>query len=738
MSLTVDELLEKAAKAPEPIRQQPTAVYQGDQEDKRQENDPDDEIESNIEYIVSDTLKSGVPVSPDLKIDDRDIPLYPNFYQFAMDKRGLGIRPYPRQLVLAIQLMGEYCPRCSKKAIRDVENIPKNVPLESFPRNVAFLEHGKCPKCRVAKSELVRKGELNCYEEMDLVLGQRSGKSTLLGSMVAPYMLHRWIKLQKPQELMGLLRSTPLVGTLCAQTFQKAQELLFQPLLDTLRNSPWFVEYHKLLDHYQQTHGEILYKIQNHSAHYLHRGLLFYPSGPNKRTLRGPTRIFSALDELGWFPHGEDKEHLERASANEVYAALDRSLKSVRMASKRLLLGGVDSMPTAIAANISSPSEYFDKMMTLVRTHKGSPDVLTAHLATWDFNPNFEKHDFEKEYRDDAMKAERDFGANPPVAANPWMSDPNDFIRNLTKRGQRMKYKYAHKESPSGQKLRHCVPTHFKQLRKRPGCIMGLDAGHVNNSFAVSVVTPVVEHKEDVDEDLECPYRVLGARTMLVAEVAPDRNRGVQVNHTLLSREFLYYVIDAFNVKLVLADRWNSIKMLSDMEEDLGVMTNIYSMKPKDFDLVLDFYHDEDCFGIECPAMEIAHEEILKMDMEDYPACFKYRPISHLYYQCIVSNKDAKGLVQKGANATDDLLRSHCLALSHALDPQMVWMYEILKEEEEWTPPAMFLGMKGGAGGRVSTGQISSNLGARRRVGDVGGGASSGSSSGLGARGSMG
>ena len=429
--------------------------------------------------------------------------------------------------------------------------------------------------------------------------------SAMLANMVVPYLIHRWIKLQRPAETLDILRSTPLVGTLCAQTFAKAQELLFQPLLDTLQSAPWFQEYHALLAHYQETLGHPLYKIGPNAIRYFHRGLMFYPSGPNKRTLRGPTRIFSALDELGWFAQGEEKENLEKASANEVYASLDRSLKTVRMASKKLILEGKDNMPMAFACNISSPSSYWDKMMTLVRTHQGSADVLTAHLATWDFNPTYRKSDFEKEYRDDRVKADRDFGANPPMAETPWISDMSNVLRNLGNKKQKAAYRYSHRKSQMGQRQRYAEMIAAPKSGVFPKSVMGVDAGYSNNSFAVAIASPILNMKDDYDELDEYGFTITGANVSFLGEVAPDRTSGAVVNHTLLTKHLLYPLIDTFNVGLVVADRWQSLKMLTDIEEDFGISALQFTLKGDDFNRVLDFLNDEDSDGVKLPAMEM-------------------------------------------------------------------------------------------------------------------------------------
>ena len=657
-------------------------------------------------------------------MDDGDCPLFPNFYEFCISPDGLGIQPpYPRQMGLIMQLLAEYCPRCSFKNAWDIEKIPRKASQKSIKKNITFLEFGRCPKCGMKKHKLVKKGEINMYDEMDLVLGQRSGKSSLLYSMIAPYQLHRWLKLSKPQEIMGMLASTPLVGTFCAQTFDKAQELLFQPFLATIAKSPWFNNYHEILRHHEEKHGQQLHKVGTTAVRYHHRGLLFHPSGPNKKTLRGPTRILTLLDELALLAQGEEKEHLERASANEVYKSLGNSLLTVRTKTRNLVMSGMDSFPGAFACNISSPMSYFDKAMTLVRTYKDSDRVLTAQMPTWEFNPEFTKADFAKEFQDDPTKAERDYGANPPIADRPWLSDIENVLRNLRKSPQKLKYKYAHKESRSGHRTRHAKVTRIgnsSQLKTKS--VLGMDAGHAFNSFALTVTAPRISMKEEYDEFEELPFTVNGADTLLVAEIAPEKASSTVVNHTALARDFIYPIIKKYSVGLVVADRWQSIKMLTDIEEEFAeTMSLQYTLRGDDFNLVLNYLKDEDCYGVRMPAMEVPYKDLLLMDMSDYPDCFKYKPMSHLVYQFMTANVDAKNVAQKGVDATDDILRALCCSLTFTLSAANIMEYDLLHEPEfvESENRVLFVKKTGeGTATSISTPvvarSVSSNMGAAK------------------------
>lgn len=601
----------------------------------------DGEFALDMERIVADVLNSGARVAPDLRIDDRDLKEFPNFYEWCFSKDGGNQAPFAKQLALATHLMAEYCPRCSHKAFRNIHKIPVNFPAKDFPDKVQFLYHGVCPKCGARKSELVKSGELNAYVELDVCAGQRSGKSAFFNLLV-PYLTHKWVKVEKPVETLGLMSSSILIGTCTALTWAKAQELLYDPISNAIENSKWFQQYFQLLDDYEERTGIELYKFKDTFLSFNHKNLILNTSGPNKRTLRGATRWVSIIDEIGWFPHGDDNDERERASANEVYVSLDRSLKTVRKSTMKLLKEGYDNIPLAYGCGISSPSSYNDKIMELVRNFKGSKEVLVHQAPTWEMNPLFTKDDFAKEYQDDPIKAERDFGANPPMAENAWISDVKSLDHLLVNRWV-IDYQYDHFTNRSGVDM---VFGKLRSTKAPPTCpptVLTIDAGYSNNSFALAITANDGR----------------GANVLAVAEIAPKKGITV-INYTRTVKQLLYPLIKAFNVQAVGADRWNSLKLLQDIEEDCHVQTFQYSLKPTDFDLVYD-YLMEDLPAIKLPRPEMDLGQIFVTS--DYPHGFKYKPNSHLYHQFSTVNVDGRGSVEKGNGYTDDILRAVALGI---------------------------------------------------------------------------
>jgi hypothetical protein len=123
-------------------------------------------------------------------------------------------------------------------------------------------------------------------------------------------------------------------------------------------------------------------------------------------------------------------------------------------------------------------------------------------------------------------------------------------------------------------------------------------------------------------------------------------------------------LIEYRNVKLVAADRWNSLKLLHDVEEDTGVQTLIYSLKYKDMQIFKDHVLDNQ---VGFPKTEMSIEDIIDYKHSEYPACFKGKPASHFVLQSLTV-QDTGSQVVKGDQLTDDLFRAGMLACQVLLD----------------------------------------------------------------------
>lgn len=629
---------------------------------KRRKKDDDSKLENfrigdsakfSVDKLLKLTLGTSNHRPVDALIDDQAMPEAANYVEFVNDPRFLNTKAWARQNEIGTKTFAEYCPRCTDmewfcKEPEGKLSAPKAAKLSRFLEKVQLLSFDECPKCGATKTELVRSKELPFYNELVGVAGQRASKSSVV-AMQSAYIVHKYLKLQKPVELLGLLSTTLLHGTFCALTYSQARETLWDPFYTAVVTSPWFKEYHKMMDDYSSDYGDDLYKAKDTFLLYRHRGLFIYPSGPNKRTLRGRTRFLAAIDELGWFDN-EANNQKERLDANEVYVSLERSLLTVRNASRHLLRKQHIPVIPGMFMNVSSPSSRRDKIMTLYRDAESVPTMFSFKHATWEINPKISREDLQAEYTKDPLAAARDYGAEPPLSANPFF----DSVEVIEKA---LKIKNACRISQKVSKRADGTRYTYGELTKIDNdgraSILAIDAGYSNNSFAFAVVRAHPSNPRMI-------------QVPLLGEIIPKQ--GYPVNYNRIYENILKPVIKARNVRYMVADRWQSIKVLHDAQEDFKSIegTEQYSLKYEDMILVKESLIDG---RIMLPKLDVKQiTDAIEYDPANYPTLFVNCPVAHLVLQ-MVSVRDTGDDVVKG-DVTDDLWRAVALGGAFALDPE--------------------------------------------------------------------
>ncbi len=617
------------------------------------EEDEDREVNllSMIDDVLEDASGSGI-VPPDIRVDDRDLKEFPNFYAWSTAPKGSGVTPFARQLWIGAHLFSEVCVPCSKDKswAKDIHKVPVDAPLRELGGRIQFLEYGRCPKCGATKVDAYRTRDLNPYQELCLVVGQRAGKSAAV-SFYSAYHIHKLLKLQNPNQVYGLPASQTLAGTFVGLTFSASMQLLWMPLDTLIKNSPWFIEYHKLLGHYGKKYGEELVKHLDTILHYRHRGLLFHPAGADKRKLRGLTRILAAIDELGWWPIGGTGDDSLEKSGLEVYNALDRSLLTVRQSAVRRWKEGYVNIPTAFSLNVSSPSSWMDMIMRLYRASLSSRKMLGLQLPTWELNPELPRSAFNSEFAKDTVMAMRDYGAQPPTANNPFIAASDVIDASFSLVTSRVVVESAVKVDSTAT-LRQVVrlaQNYRSTGAELPPSLMAIDAGVTNNSFAL-----VVGHLTRSSNPNELPvvtYPVL-------VEIIPRPN--AQLSFNSIFKEVVIPVAKACNVRALLADRWNSLMLLDTAREEHGIHAEQYSVKRQDFDLAKSYL---DGGKVRFPLLDTKGISggVVQFNPDEYPQCFRGKTIDHFYMQ-IHTVKDSGRSVDKGTGLTDDLFRAWILA----------------------------------------------------------------------------
>ena len=362
------------------------------------------------------------------------------------------------------------------------------------------------------------------------------------------------------------------------------------------------------------------------------------------------TRVFAAIDELGWFDNGGvEAAKKVKTSAKEVYTALSNSLQTVRAEERRLVASNMHTALTGYMYCISSPSSIRDKICELYKLSQGSKKMLGLHAPTWKINPKFTREVLDEEFRKDPVSAERDFGANPPLSSSPFIGDFS-LVTDARKDVGRNCVNYSHQTYTATDAKRS--KTRFAAIAgiKESGypSVMAIDAGETNNSFSITTMS-----KHNGIHSIDC-----------LIEIMPLP--GIPLNYTFIFDKIILPLVKARNVRVIVSDRWNSTKILQDLYHTLTIdMYQKYSLKYADF---WNFKTLLEQRAVKIPRSVILNsvEDLRAMDVSDYPRCFEGRPVEHFMFQ-IITVQDTGRQVVKGPDMTDDLWRAVVLG-SWALD----------------------------------------------------------------------
>ena len=627
--------------------------------------DPIDAIEKddfNFMDLVSKSIDPVTGIPLDVRLPEGDFAEAANFFQFCDKFRGRDAKfPFPRQIWACTHLLAEWCPKCSHPRWHDFDRVPVNSSIDAIRERIVFLEYGVCPECHTTKYDMIRSGVLNNYSEAAWMWGQRAGKSTTVGALTE-YVIHKYLKFPRMSSICeGISASTPLSGTFIGLRFADAFALLWEPISKGILSNPWFVQYHEMLDSYGKQLGIEFYRSRSQYLKYMHKNIEFYPAAPNKRALRGRTRIMSGIDELGWFPVGTtegENEDRERADADEVHHALDRSLLTIRTEVSKLLKKGYNNFINGLAINISSPSDENDKISRLVKDNVGSRKVMALQAATWDISPFYSRDNEEiaEAYRKNPADAARDYGSIPPSNASqfivPASVAPAFSLRNRA-------VVEVEDNERDGRMRRAGFISSTAAVQPQPASIMSIDAGYSNNAFAIVIQN--LTHVKIGTGEMAQQFKAIETPVML--EIQPQQ--GITLHYTRIYNKILKPLMLAFNVRAIFADRWNSIALLDQAVEDFAekeLMGRQYSVKYRDFLLVRSYMQEGKLL---LPKLEVPAEDLVTVT--DYPWCFKNKPAAHLYFQ-LGKVRDIGNTVTKGSVYTDDLFRALTLGTSRILD----------------------------------------------------------------------
>lgn len=604
----------------------------------------------NILDQIEVALHNNFDVRANGMLDEKQIPRYANFYEFA--RRGLNLEPFPRQLQLIMHAHGEICMFCSdpEMAINMLDQ-----DMNTIFEKVVFMRHCKCPKCGRTRLDMLKNRLWFYPNRIALLVGQRGGKNMTL-AMESLYQDHLYLTLEKDGKRVSPFEYYGLLPTFVRQAFtgvtaQQAFDNIWAQIVSVRNNSPWYKQYFEFLDYHGKRMGQELYKVSDTFVSYNHKRMGSTIKTPDKRKLRGATRYFTAIDEICWF-NSTLSESAEKkvGDVREVWVSLNNSLRTIRNEADRLIKSGVYDCPNAYSMDISSPYDVNDILSQMLREAKSNPRILAGHYATWEFNPRYTRESLAEEFVKDPEVAWRDFGAIPPLANQPWISEPKSVINVVRKIPDPvyMTYKVRQERNTYGD-----VTQWFELDRVNlagAGRIIAIDNGLSNNAFACCIGS------------IEA-----GGKTRIDTAVMMKPSTMCKINLDKMFTEFVLPLTKKCNAVMVVYDHWNSIQNVQHLR-DLGYMAKQHTLTGNNFNEMRAAIFSG---TISYPFTEYGLNPILDRSADvDLIQTAQDKPNFSLVLQTLTVREVSAGKVVKPKYGDDDVFRTAALIHAMIADPE--------------------------------------------------------------------
>ncbi len=599
----------------------------------------------DLEALIEGVIESGL--DPSFFNVDIDIPRANNVIEFALSDKFVNGTLWAKQAEQAVRLLAEWCPKCSDEDF--MNDVPVGASMDTFQERVVLLNKGICPKCGKNRIELFE----NLPYELVSCLGQRSGKTALTGGVLAPYILHRFLKLSDPARYYGTMRNSYFSITFVAITKKQAGEL-WQAFTGTITSSPWFTAYNKFLRDEEKKKGVrpgTLLKIMNTFVYYGNKRIVSLYEAADGKALRGSTRVAAAIDELGRFAMKDNKV---QANANETYASLSNSLRTLRSASDILWdSGDYDTMP-GYMLNISSPASQYDKIMSLLKEGENDDRKVCFHFASWEASPLITRKSLKNEERNNPSIFWRDYGAVPPLANNPFISNEKVVYKTNGKYSPLFKTRPIYIDDKAGTGRFIAAELIDCNIDRQTARVISVDAGEKANHFSI-----LVHHIRQDDKNNICIY--LDGVIEVAPEVIVEKDEVISV-HFPTMLDLILKLCDNLNVLFVIFDRWQSVDLTQRLR-DKGIDAEQYSPKYQDFTNLRSLIFGE---TYKTPQWEL--KNLSDLDLSSKQEVKKY-PYTHTAVQIATVRQVGKKII-KPEFGEDDIWRSIVLATYKLTHPK--------------------------------------------------------------------
>lgn len=233
-------------------------------------------------------------------------------------------------------------------------------------------------------------------QELVLIIGMGGGKTTFLGFLACielkTLLVQDWIS------KLNLLPESPLFVTIASISQNQAMDAIWNCITPRLRNSPFF-----------QFYGP---DIRTDIVKFHQKPNIFLRLvSASSATSVGRRNKFVGIDEVGKFQRTSGPR-----GGWQVYNSLKAGTKTFKAGGKTAVVG--------------SPTNPNDVIMSLHRIALKNPTMFTEKMATWEFNPNSRREDFNSEFEIDPRAAMCNYGADPHAGSDLYFPNPDIFKWN--------------------------------------------------------------------------------------------------------------------------------------------------------------------------------------------------------------------------------------------------------------------------------------------------------------------
>lgn len=268
----------------------------------------------------------------------------------------------------------------------------------------------------------IPKQDGNVRHELILVLGRRSGKSTL-SAIIAAYELYKLLRRRNPQAHYGIPANSE-IRVLCVANDKEQASIVYGDMSGYVDNVDYFKS-----SRTNQTQTFMRFQTdQDRQKYGTGKGARSTITATFKSSiakgLRGRGIICYILDEVAFFVDDG------KSSAEQVYRAINPSIAQFSPkdpVNKHKPIGPSDGRAIMISSPDARDGFFYRQYQLALSGGVAAKNMLVVQAPTWEVNPTLDKSYYEVEFNKDPRSFMTEHGAEFSDRVRGWIEDSKDL-----------------------------------------------------------------------------------------------------------------------------------------------------------------------------------------------------------------------------------------------------------------------------------------------------------------------